>query len=154
MADTKNERLMLTIKLKISEGSYKEALQLIERISAPSLEEEEAQKLVLAGQSFEGLNDVASAREAYSRAQSLAPAFSAPILREGVLRYRRGDLEGARSLLYRYVERESGNPEAFYYLVLCEPDERRKAAFIRKVAILDGPTGTWSKELLRSFPPG
>jgi hypothetical protein len=47
---------------------------------------------------------------------------------------------------------EPGNPEAFYYLALCEPDPSRKSEFARRVAILDGPAGTWSRELLRSFP--
>ena len=150
MTDTDGEQRLLAAKLEIVEGRYRDALDLLDRIAARTAEEE-AQKLVLVGQSFEGLNDVANAHDAYSRARSLAPEFAAPILREGVLRYRRGDREGARALLYRYVDLESGNPEAFYFLSLCEQDPVRKGTFVRKVVLLDSPVGTWSSELLRSL---
>jgi Flp pilus assembly protein TadD len=150
MTDPDSDPRLLAARLEIAAGRYREALELLDRIPARS-PEEEAQKLVLSGLSFEGLNDVARASDAYSRAQSLAPAFPVPILREGVLRYRRGDRDGARALLSRYVGRESGNPEAFYYLSLCEQDPLRLATFVSKVAILDGPTGTWSSELLRAL---
>ena len=148
MADADREQQMLTVKHEIAEGRPRDALRLLDRVPTHTAEEE-AQKLVLAGQSLEGMNDVARAWDAYERARALAPAFPAPVLREGVLHYRRGDREGARLLLYRYVALESGNPEAFYYLALCEQDPRRKASFVGKLAILDGPTGTWSSDLLR-----
>jgi Flp pilus assembly protein TadD len=147
---TDNALQLVAAKVELAGSRYRNALGLLERITACSAEEE-AQKLVLLGESFEGLNDAARAHDSYAQAQSIAPAFAVPILREGVLRYYRGDLEGARILLYRYVDRESGNPEAYYYLALCERDPLRKAALVRKVAILDGPTGAWSKELLQSL---
>lgn len=150
MTDKDIEQRLLAAKLEIVEGRYRDALDMLDRVAASNTQEE-AQKLVLVGQSFEGLNDVARAHDAYARARSLAPEFAAPILREGVLRYRRGDLEGARVLLYRYVDAESGNPEAFYFLALCEHDPLRKATFIRKAVILDSPVGTWSSELFRSL---
>jgi Flp pilus assembly protein TadD len=150
MADMDDEHRLLAARVAIAEARYREALDLLDRIPARTTEEE-AQELVLVGQSFEGLNDVARASQAYTRAQSLAPTLPAPILREGVLRYHRGDTEGARRLLYRYIELESGNPEAYYYLSLCEHDPGRRVPFIGKVAVLDGPTGTWSSALLRSL---
>jgi Flp pilus assembly protein TadD len=150
MAGTDNERQLIAAKVELAGGRCPEALILLDRITARTAEEE-AHKLVVSGECFEGLNDAARAHDAYSQAQSIAPAFAVPILREGVLRYHRGDLEGARLLLYRYVERESGNPEAFFYLALCERDSPRRAALIREVAILDGPTGAWSSQLLQSL---
>ena len=148
--DTEPPSPLLAAKLEIAESRYREALYLLDRITAHTAEEE-AQKLVLSGQCFEGLNDVARASEAYSQARSIAPTVLVSILRQGVLRYRRGDREGARALLYRYVELESGNPEAYYYLSLCEQDPLHKAAFVTKLLILDGPTATWSRELFRSL---
>jgi tetratricopeptide (TPR) repeat protein len=140
---------LLAVKVALAEGRYREALDLLDDIPAPS-SEEDAHKLVLAGQAFEGLDDAARAREAYQAAQSRAPGFPAPLLREGVLRYHRGDRAGARMLLYRYVDVEPGNPEAYHYLALCEEAAERRAEVLRKLAILDGPTAPWARELLGS----
>jgi tetratricopeptide (TPR) repeat protein len=145
------ERQLLAAKLDLAAGAYRQALDALDRIAAPT-SEAEAHRLVLAGQGHEGLNDAGRASEAYDRAHALAPELHVPILRQGVLHYRRGDPEAARQLLSRYIKLEPGNPEAFYYLALCEPVPARKSALVRRVAILDGPTGTWSRELLRSFP--
>jgi tetratricopeptide (TPR) repeat protein len=150
MAAANREQQFLAVKLDIAEGRPREALRLLDRVPQHT-PEEEAQKLVLAGQSLEAMNDVNRAWDAYERALALVPAFPTPFLRKGVLRYRRGDREGARFLLYRYIALESGNPEAFYYLALCEQDPQRNASFVGKLAILDGPTGTWSRDLLRSL---
>ena len=150
MTDTNGGYRLLTAKVEIAEGRYREALELLDRIDARTADEE-ADKLVLLGQGFEGLNDAASARDAYSRARSLAPGFPAPVLREAVLLYRRGDRAGARILLYRYLQVESGNPEAFYYLALCEDDPSRRAESVRRLAILDGSAATWSSQLFRSL---
>jgi tetratricopeptide (TPR) repeat protein len=144
-----DEGRLLTVKVAVADGRYREALDMLEDIPAPS-PEEEAHKLVLAGQAFEGLNDAARARDAYQAAQSRAPGFPAPLLREGVLRYHRGDRAGACILLYRYVDVEPGNPEAFYYLALCENAAQRRADLLRKLAILDGPTAPWARGLLGS----
>jgi Flp pilus assembly protein TadD len=149
MTNAGDEYRLLAVKVALAEGRHSEALELLDDIPAQS-SEEEAHKLVLSGQAFDGLNDAARARDAYQTAQSLAPELPAPILREGVLRYHRGDRAGARLLLYRYVEVESGNPEAFYYLALCEDALERQADVVRKLALLDGPTAPWSRELLRS----
>src|SRR5262245_20072211 len=144
---------LLAVKLRIAAGTYREALDLLTEIvvSGPA---EEAHKLVLVGLSFEGLNDVARASEAYDRAASLAPGFHTPVLRQAVLHYHRGDVEAARRLLLRYVQLESGNPEAFFYIALCELDPPRRSAWLTKVAVLDGPSGSWSDELLRSVTDG
>jgi Flp pilus assembly protein TadD len=150
MTDTDRDYRLLAAKAEIAKGRYREALDLLAGVPAES-PEEEAYKLVLSGQSFEGLDDSARAHDAYARARSVAPAFPPPILRQGVLHYRGGDREGARRLLYRYVQLEPGNPEAFYYLALCELDPPRRASFARTLAVLDGSTATWSSELLRSL---
>jgi tetratricopeptide (TPR) repeat protein len=149
MTDAGDEYRLLAVKVALAEGRHSEALELLDDIPAES-SEEEAHKLVLAGQAFEGLNDAARARDAYQRAQSLAPGLPTSILREGVLRYHRGDRAGARLLLHRYVDVEPGNPEAFYYLALCEDAPERQADVVRKLAVLDGRTAPWSRELLRS----
>lgn len=138
---------LLAARAAIAEGSYQAVLDQLDQIAVDS-PEEEAEKLVLSGQCFEGLNDVARAHDAYTRARELSPAFAAPLLREGVLLYRRGDREAARILLYRYVQAEPGNPEALYYLVLCELDRSRRADAVRRLAVLDGPSAPWSRELL------
>jgi tetratricopeptide (TPR) repeat protein len=144
------ERQLLAAKLDLAAGAYRQALGGLDRMAALTAEDE-AHRLILAGQGHEGLNDVGRASAAYDRAHALAPGLHLPILRQGVLRYRRGDPEAARRLLSRYVQLEPGNPEAFFYLALCEPDQSRRSAFVRRLAILDGPAGTWSRELLRSF---
>jgi tetratricopeptide (TPR) repeat protein len=144
----RSEHRLLAAKLAIAEGRHREALDLLDGVVAYTAREE-AEQLVVAGQAFEGLDDVAGAHASYARAQTLDPALQAPLLRRAVLLYRGGDREGARLLLRRYVEIESGNPEAFYYLSLCELDPDRNATFARTVAILDGPGGAWSRELLR-----
>jgi tetratricopeptide (TPR) repeat protein len=149
MTDAGDEYGLLAVKVALAEGRHSEALELLDDISAQSAEAQ-AHKLVLSGQAFEGLNDAARARDAYQRAQSLAPELPASILREGVLRYHRGDRTGARLLLRRYVDVEPGNPEAFYYLALCEDAPERQADVVRKLALLDGPAAPWSRELLRS----
>jgi tetratricopeptide (TPR) repeat protein len=145
------ERQLLAAKLHLAAGAYRQALDALDRIAALT-PDEEAYRLVLAGQGHEGLNDATRASEAYDRAHALAPELHVPILRQGVLRYHRGDPEAARRLLSRYIQLEPGNPEAFFYLALCEPDPARKSAFAVRVAILDGPAGTWARELLASFP--
>ena len=145
------ERQLLAAKLDLAAGAYRQALEALDRMAVLT-SEEEAHRLVLAGQGYEGLNDAGRASEAYDRAHALAPELHVPILRKGVLHYRRGDPEAARRLLSRYIQLEPGNPEAFFYLALCEPDPSRRSAFASRVAILDGPAGTWSRELLRSFP--
>lgn len=150
MTDIDGEYPLLAAKLEIADGRYRKALDLLDRIKTRTVEEE-AEKLILRGEGLEGLNESAQAREAYVRAQSLVPGFAISILREGVLRYHRGDVEGARILLHRYVERESGNPEAFHYLALCEQNPARKATFVRKTVALDGPDGLWSRELRQSL---
>ncbi len=144
-----DEYRLLAIKVALAEGRHRLVLELLDDVPARS-SEEEAHKLVLSGQAFEGLNDAARAREEYQRARSLAPGLPASILREGVLSYHRGDRAGARLLLQRYVDVEPGNPEAFYYLALCEDAPERQADVVRKLALLDGPTAPWSRELLRS----
>lgn len=144
------ERQLLAARVDLAAGAYRRALDALNRI-ATRTPEDEAHRLVLAGQGHEGLNDAVRASEAYDRAHALAPELHLPILRQGVLRYRRGDPEAARRLLSRYIQLESGNPEAFFYLALCELDQTRKSAFARRLAILDGPAGTWSRDLLRSF---
>ena len=149
MTDAGDEYGLLAVKVALAEGRHSEALELLDDIPAQS-SEEEAHKLVLSGQAFEGLNEPARARDAYQRAQSLAPGLPTSILREGVLRYHRGDRAGARLLLYRYVDVEPGNPEAFYYLARCEDAPERQADVVRKLALLDGPTAPWSRELLGS----
>ena len=145
------ERQFLAVRLDLAAGACRQALDTLDRL--PTLSgEDEAYRLLLAGQAHEGLEDAARAGEAYDRAHALAPGLHLPILRQGVLHYRRGDPEAARRLLSRYMELEPGNPEAFCYLALCEPDPSRRSAFARRLAILDGPDGTWSRELLRSLP--
>jgi tetratricopeptide (TPR) repeat protein len=148
MSQANAEHQLLAAKVKLAEGSHRDVLELLDAIIAESAEEE-AHKLLLAGQSFEGLNDVPRAIEAYTRAQSLAPELAVPLLRRGALSYHAGDREAARRLLLRYVELEPGNPEAYYYLALCEPIPLRRSAFVSTVAILDGPAAAWSSELLR-----
>jgi tetratricopeptide (TPR) repeat protein len=147
MTPEADEYGLLAVRVAVAEGRYSEALELLDDIPAEG-SEEQAQKLILSGQAFEGLNDAARARDAYQRAQALAPDLPTSILREGVLRYRRGDRAGARLLLRRYVDIEPGNPEAFYYLALCEDAPERRTAVARKLALLDGPTAPWSRELL------
>ena len=147
MTEPEHDYRLLAAKVAIGEGRYQEALDQLDQIEVDS-PEDEAQKLVIAGQSFEGLNDAGRAHEAYARARALAPELAAPLLREGVLLYRRGDREGARILLYRYFQVEPGNPEALYYLALCELDRSRRAEAVRRLAVLDGPSAAWSRELL------
>jgi Flp pilus assembly protein TadD len=149
MTDPELDYRLLAAKVAIAEGRYEEAIDQLDRIAVES-QEEEAEKLVLSGQGFEGLNDAARAHDAYTRARALAPEFAAPLLREGVLLYRRGDREGARILLYRYLRAEPGNPEALYYLALCELDRSRRSDAVRSLAVLDGPSAAWSSELLES----
>ena len=151
MPAAQTERQLLAARLDLAAGAYRQALDALNRIAAPT-SEQEAHRLILAGQCHEGLNDAGRAAEAYDRAHALDPRLHVAVLRQGVLRYRRGDLDAARRLLSRYVQLEPGNPEAFCYLALCEPDPPRRSAFARRVAILDGPAGTWSRELLRSLP--
>ena len=116
--------------------------------------EEEALKLVLLGESYEGLVDSARAFAAYAKAESAAPQISVAILREGVLHYKMGDPLRARDLLSRYVQREGGNAEAFYYLFLCEYDADTKASLARTVILLDAPSGAWLTRLLRLTEKG
>lgn len=149
MTHSGDEYLLLTARAEIAAGRHREALGLLEDVATPT-PDEEAQKLLLSGLAFEGLNDAGHASEAYVRARELVPAFAAPILREGVLLYHRGDTEGARRLLHRYLQAEEGNPEALYYLALCEIDPAQRASFARKLSVLDG-TGTWSRDLTRSL---
>ncbi len=149
MTHAGDEYLLLAARAEIAAGRHSEALDLLEEV-ATSSPDEEAQKLLLSGLIFEGFNDAGRASEAYSRARELVPAFAAPILREGVLLYHRGDTEGARRFLHRYLQAEKGNPEALYYLALCEADPARRATFARRLAVLDG-TGTWSRDLSRSL---
>ena len=140
---------LLAVRTEIAEGRHREALDLLTEMTTRTAEEE-AQQLVLSGQAFEGLDDAERARAAYSRARELAPALAEPILREAVLLYQRGDTQGARRLLRRYLQAEKGNPEAFYYLALCESDPAERASSARRLAILDGK-GTWSRDLSRSL---
>jgi Flp pilus assembly protein TadD len=148
--DTDRDYGLLAAKVQIGKGRYREALDLLARLPTET-PEEEAHKLVLSGQGYEGLDDSWRAHHAYARARTLAPSFPAPILRQGVLHYLGGDREGARRLLYRYVQLEPGNPEAFYYLALCEQDPPRRANFVRTLVLLDSPTSTWSSELFRAL---
>ncbi len=147
MTERERDYRLLAVKVAIAEGRYQEGLDQLDQIAVDS-QEEEAEKLVLSGQGFEGLNDAARAHDAYTRARELDPEFAAPLLREGVLLYRRGDREGARILLYRYLQAEAGNPEALYYLALCELDRSRRADAVRRLVVLDGPSAAWSRELL------
>ena len=41
-----------------------------------------------------------------------------------------------------------GGAPALYYLALCELDRSRRADAFRKLAVLDGPSASWSRELL------
>lgn len=150
MKDTDNDRRLLAARVEIGEGRYDEALDLLEGLAVET-PEEEARKLVLSGQGFEGLNDAARAHDAYTRARELTPDFAAPLLREGVLLFHRGDWEGARVLLNRYVQVEPGNPEALYYLARCEQDPARRGDVVRTLAVLDGPSASWSSDLLQSL---
>jgi len=143
----------LEAKLKISQGKYRESLREAEAITAKT-PEEESLKLILMGQSYEGLLDSAHAFAAYDKAQAVTPLCSAAILRRGVLQYKMGDLVEAERQLSRYVRLEPGNPEVFYYLFLLSlaQDDARdtRAKLARKVSLLDGPNGFWSTELLKT----
>jgi tetratricopeptide (TPR) repeat protein len=146
----------LAAKVKISQGKYRESLTELDGISV-STQEEESVKLILMGQSYEGLDDRASAFAAYKKAASADPLGSAAILREGVLHYKMGDPKLANILLSRYVRVNTGNPEAFYYLFLCEVIEKERLESAKKVIVLDGPDGFWSTKLLKAAslrPPG
>ncbi len=137
-------------KVKISQGKYHEAVAEIDsiRTDAP---EEQSLKLVLLGESYEGLVDSARAFAAYKKAQRVAPPGSVAMLREAVLDFTQGDLVAAEQLLRRYIRLEPGNPEAYYYLFLCvDDDSNEQAVSARMVAALDGPTGAWSTELLKT----
>jgi tetratricopeptide (TPR) repeat protein len=143
----------LAAKVHISQHKYRESLGELGHI-ATKTPEEEALKLVLLGESYEGLVDSARAFAAYEKAESLAPEISVAILCEGVLDYKQGDLLRARDLLSRYVRLEGGNAEAFYYLFLCEYDADRKALLARKVILLDASGGVWSTRLFRLTEKG
>jgi Flp pilus assembly protein TadD len=147
MPEAVSEHPLLDVKCAIAEARYRDALALLERVPADTADER-AEVLVLEGESHEGLDDAAAASDAYARAEALAPAFPAPILRQGVLHYRRGDPERARRLLQRYVALETGNPEAYFYLARCEREAARKAVLVRRLVTLDGPSGSWSRALL------
>ena len=101
MPERERDYRLLAARVAIAEGRYGEALDQLDQITVDS-PEEEAEKLVLSGQGFEGLDDAARAHDAYTRARTLAPEFAAPLLREGVLLYRRGDREGA--LVHRAMD--------------------------------------------------
>ena len=148
-ATSRHYAQFLSVKAKISHRKYRESLVEIERITA-STPEEESLKLIMLGQAYEGLRDIAQAYVAYEKAQSLVPAGSVATLREGVLYYKSGDLKKAELLLRRYIVLEPGNPEASYYLFLLAGTPNEKAMFARRVVALDAENGFWSNELLRS----
>jgi predicted Zn-dependent protease len=140
----------MAAKVKISQEGYRDALRELEG-TITSKPEEEAIKLLLLGQANEGLNNTAQALAAYRKARSIAPNLSVAVLREGVLKYKLGNLEEAKQLLSQYTKLESGNPEAFYYLFLlahCQGDTDKKAMFTERVIALDAPNGYWSNKIL------
>jgi tetratricopeptide (TPR) repeat protein len=140
------EPALLPVKLAIVARRYRDAIDLLDQMPAGE-PEDEARKLVLMGQCFEGLDDVPLAMDAYTQAQALAPTFPPPLLREAVLRYRLGDREAAQRLLHRYLRAEPGNPETLYYLYLCELDPHHRAEYANQLTVLDSPSGTWSSQL-------
>lgn len=141
--DSIMDREFLRAKIQSIHGNFKESLARLDDLTVNTLEEE-AIKLTLAGQNHEKLNNILQAYASYQKAQSIAPELPAPVLREGVLSYKSGDIEKARMILYRYINMEGGNPEAYYYLYRIEPDQERKSGFLKRVVILDGPDGLWS----------
>lgn len=138
----------LVARVRLADGRYREALAELDGITA-NTPEEDAIKLLLLGQSYEGLDDSRSAIAAFRKALSLGPAGSSGLLREAAYHYKWGDLVRARGLLYRYTEMEGGNPEAYYYLFLSEDNAMRKAAAARKLIALDG-SGYWSTQLFKA----
>lgn len=140
---------LLAARVEIVHGRYREALALLDAFS-PSSPLNQAARLILKGESFEGLHDAPHAYSAYREAQLLAPELAAGLLREGVLSYKTGDRAKAKRLLYRYVDMEGGNPEAFYYLSLCEDRVEEQSAFQRQMIVLEGPSDSWSELLARS----
>lgn len=140
---------LLAARVEIARGHYREALAILDALAASS-PLNQAATLILKGESYEGLHDAPKAYSAYREAQVLAPDLAAAVLREGVLSYKMGDRVKAKMLLQRYVKRESGNAEAFYYLSLCEDRTEQQTAFQRQVVMLDGPHGNWSELLAHS----
>jgi tetratricopeptide (TPR) repeat protein len=141
-------RQFVVARVKISQGKYREALREVEAINAKTSEEESV-KLILLGQSYEGLYDMARAFPAYKKARPLTPLG---LLREGVCHYKMGDPLLARSLLRAYCKVEPGNAEAYYYLFLCGGRlEAEKAIYAGRVIALDGPNGYWSTQLLKAI---
>jgi tetratricopeptide (TPR) repeat protein len=140
----------LAARMKIARCKYRDALEDLNRITT-NTPDDEALKLILLGQCYEGLPDITRAFAAYEKAEAVAPPGAAAILRKGILHRKRGDLDKARELLARYVQLEPGNPEACYHLFLCEQhDAKKKAALAKQLVELDGPDGNWSAELLKA----
>jgi predicted Zn-dependent protease len=151
LVDSGHVVALIGAKTRITQRKYKDALAQLGTIT-PNTPEEHAAKLILAGQCFEGLNDSPRALSAYRKAQSVAPSVPVGILREGVLEYRQGHLGRARDLLARYAHLEPGNPEVFCYLYFCAAiydDESIKTKCLRRILLLDDPSGTWMAKVRR-----
>ena len=143
---------LIGAKTKITQGKYRDALAQLATIT-PDTPEEHAVNLILQGQCFEALNDAPRAFGAYGKAQSVAPSVRVGVLREGVLEFRQANLARARSLLRRYADLEPGNPEVFCYLYFCavvyDEEESIKAKYLRRIVLLDDPSGTWMAKVRR-----
>ena len=142
----------LAAKVKIAERKFDEALREVKSVETET-PQEEVVKLILLGRCHEGLVDFASALAAYKKAQSLGPPGAIGVLRRASVHYRSEDFELAKDLLREYIKVEPGNPEAYFYLVMLtrfdiNPD---RAMYARKVILLDGPDGFWSKALLHEL---
>ncbi len=145
---------LLKAKEQFGRKEFGCALSVLRAIEA-STPEEKAAVQILMGQCYEG-NSCACAFAAYRKALSIAPTVSESLLRLGVLEFKAGSIDEAKSHLERYVEVAPGNPEAFYYLYLVYAmlDDDGQEKCLREVILLDGPDCYWLTKLKRGQPDG
>lgn len=134
---------LLQARILIDEGKAQAALDLLGDSDAWS----SADHALLAGLAHQELNRPGAAKAAFEQAKVLDPDALLPYLRIGVLAYTRGDLDMARDHLFHYLKGEKGNPEAWYYLYMTNPDAPEAAEAARKVVALDGKDAFWSRKL-------
>lgn len=133
---------------------YADALAILGEIDAGT-PEEKASMLILRGQCSEG-SGIGNAYDAYRKALSTAPDVAESRLRLGVLKYKMGNPDEAKTWLEEYVSVSPGNPEAacYLYLVYAMLDVDGQEKCLRDVVLLDGPDGYWMRTLKSHSPSG
>lgn len=137
----------LSARILLARGDHLKALAELTSIHTHDAEEEST-KLILMGLCHETGGDDQSASKLYRRAVQASAKCTVAHLREAVLSYRRGELDHAITMLENYILKDSGNPEAYFYLYVSVADGVERQRYLRRVLELDGVDGFWTKQVV------